>query len=387
MAGGKNGSVTNAKDSTPPPKEESSLFNVTMLYLTILGLGVILGYSAFYLQFNERCVVLLQKAEDRYNTSKVEWQVKHQEAVSEKEQCLTPLNQLQGKLEAQSTIAEQYQTLKEKHEETLSELATLQESNKASAGNEAKLNAMIGKLKLDLERTNQKVVNAVQDGERVAKDLQTRLTSTMEKLAQKTMELTKTKGNQEGCTELESELETVETFVQNRAERMCRMEYGKGPFLLQFNVKFPDKEETESFQVQLASLSQMPHTVFVLMELIHLKIYHGTVIKSIEGGILEIGNPKDAPTDVSVKLLDRLVKYGYENPIAFREDSGAFTDEELTIGFVESGPTLAINTADNTKERGSDPSFGKVISGQDVLTRIQEANGSSVELVSVERVR
>lgn len=167
--------------------------------------------------------------------------------------------------------------------------------------------------------------------------------------------------------------------------------YGKGPFLIRFNVRFPGEEETESFQVQLANLGDMPHTIFVLMELISLKVYDGTVIKSREEGIIEAGNLVDADHAVSAKVMGRLVKYGYEKPISFVERSDSLHHDELTVGFVNSGPTMAFNTIDNTKKRGpegsNDPCFGKVVSGYDTLLRIQQSDGAPVELVGVERVK
>lgn len=168
------------------------------------------------------------------------------------------------------------------------------------------------------------------------------------------------------------------------------LRYGKGPFLIQFNVKFPDGEDTQSFQVELANLSEMPHTVFVFMELLSLKAYHGTVIKTGQGTI-EAGSLTDVDNAVAAKSLGRLVKYGYEKPISFVEHSKSLKHNEFTVGFVNSGPALAINTIDNTKERGpegrNDPCFGKVVSGFETLTRIKETDGSSFELVSVERAR
>ena len=168
--------------------------------------------------------------------------------------------------------------------------------------------------------------------------------------------------------------------------------YGKGPFLVQFNVRFPEsaEDETESFQVQLASLTDMPHTIFVFMELIHLGLYRGTAIKAGDG-VIDVGNPAHAEKTVTVKMMDRLVKFGYEKPISIREHSKVFPHEEFTIGFVDIGPSLSINMKDNTKERGpegrDDPCFGKVVTGFDTLTRIQNAGGSPIELVSVERAR
>lgn len=386
-----------SKQSPSPSKDGPSLVNVILLYSTLIGMGVIVGFSGFYFQFNERCVTLLHKAEDRFNSSKIEWHAKHQEAVAEKDECLSPLQDLQGKLDAQSSLAEQHQELKERHEKTIANLAAMQKSNMKNTEIRKKLNEEIAQLKSDVESTKQQLSAAVQDKDQV-KNLEARLKSTMDNLAAKTMEMQQLKASKdkqcesssESSKQLESDLTNVQKFVQNRAERMCRMEYGKGPFIIQFNVKFPGEAQQESFQVQLANLSEMPHTIFVLMELIHLKAYEGTVIKAGDK-TLEAGNLADADNAVAVKLLDRLVKYGYEKPVAFREHSELFKHEEFTIGFVEAGPALSINTADNTKERGpegrDDACFGKVVSGFETITRIQDANGSAIELVSVERVR
>ena len=225
MGGKENGGINR---SPPPSKEGPSLLNIILLYLSLLGLGVIAGYGGFFFMFNDRCVNLLRETEVRYNASQVEWQTKLQEALSEKDQCISPLHELQGKLEAQSIFAEKHQALLQKHEETLSKLAALQQSKEEYSESQGKLQARIGELQLELERSYQKLADSMKQKELAEQELQTRLSQAEEKLAQQTRQVNSMKNNGEHCAsklpELESNLKTIKSFVQNRAERMCRME-------------------------------------------------------------------------------------------------------------------------------------------------------------------
>ena len=164
--------------------------------------------------------------------------------------------------------------------------------------------------------------------------------------------------------------------------------YGKGPFVITFTLKFPEtmgpSVEPNVFEVELAPLSEMPHTVFTLLDLIDLQLFDGTSFVSADNALIEGGSPNHAPTPKSVKLHERYAKFGYNrSPLGFNEYSSEFPHKEFTIGFTGSpiaGPTLAINMMDNSDVRGpdkhgrnGDPCFGKVISGFDTLQRIQNA--------------
>ncbi len=62
MADGKKGNGANPTMETT--KGGPPLLNFIMLYMTLLGLGVIGGYGAFFVMFHERSVGLLQQAEE-----------------------------------------------------------------------------------------------------------------------------------------------------------------------------------------------------------------------------------------------------------------------------------------------------------------------------------
>ena len=204
-----------------------------MLYMTLLGLGVIGGYGSFFLMFHERCVGLLQQAEETYNSSKLEWHAKHQQALSEKNECLNPLQKLQGKLQEHSTLAEKHQALEKDLGVATAKLAALQQSKDESDGIRAKLESQIREIQTQLKEANQKV-DAVNNRGEIEKDLQMRLEIAQDELAQKAADIKELQERTTACPEtsesnndnaaLESDLKTVTAFVQNRAERMCRME-------------------------------------------------------------------------------------------------------------------------------------------------------------------
>ena len=176
--------------------------------------------------------------------------------------------------------------------------------------------------------------------------------------------------------------------------------YGNGPFFIEFVLQFPDDEETASFQIELAPLSDMPHTVFVFMELLTFHLFDGTTILGADGRFVEGGNPTNTIDSAqAVRLSERYAKFGYQPPLAFGEYSPNHPHKEFTIGFVDDGPTFAINMIDNSRLRGpeerNDPCFGKVVSGFETLTRLQNAskedNGYElvhpVEIVRVQKVQ
>ena len=143
-------------------------------------------------------------------------------------------------------------------------------------------------------------------------------------------------------------------------------------------------EEPNVFEVELAPLSEMPHTVFTFLDLVHLRLFDGTSFAAADNSRIEGGSPNHAPTPHAVKLHERYAKFGYNrSPLGFYEYSPSFPHEAFTIGFTGSpvpGPTLAINLMDNSASRGPDdhgkrgePCFGKIISGFDTLQRIQSA--------------
>jgi cyclophilin family peptidyl-prolyl cis-trans isomerase len=148
---------------------------------------------------------------------------------------------------------------------------------------------------------------------------------------------------------------------------------------LQFGTEEEAKAEPNKVLVELASLVEMPYTIFTFLDLVDLQAFDGTAIVGANNTQIEGGDPRHAPNHAhAVKLQQRYNKFGYNDrgPLAFIEHSPNYNHEKFTIGFQGSprpGPALAINMADNADQRSGEPCFGKVVKGFDTLVRIQTA--------------
>lgn len=104
-----------------------------LLSLSLLGLGAIGGYITFHLMLSSRCSHLLVETESRHKLALKELQAKNQKVTEDYVKCMhdegtkQQLLELQGRLEAQSVLAERHQELVTKYDATQRDLQQLQE--------------------------------------------------------------------------------------------------------------------------------------------------------------------------------------------------------------------------------------------------------------------
>jgi chromosome segregation ATPase len=296
--GKENGPSMRATPSTDTPLGPS-LVNVIMLYLSILGLGVIGGYGVFFYMFSERCVNLLQESDVRFNTSREEWQAKYREALTEKEQCIIPLNEMQGRLEAQSTLAEHHQALLGKHEDTVAKLAALQQSKQESSAALEKmetshkdlilnqedtlaklrdsnsalenLRTQMGELEVELQRANQRVTVSAQEKEGAEKELENQKSIADEKWAKQENELVALKRSHQATSHHLEELKTqveraeqekrdsnnaVEKLKTQVAELQSELERAKQSAETRLELEVERAKQQELHQLELERMKQ-----------------------------------------------------------------------------------------------------------------------------------
>jgi chromosome segregation ATPase len=285
-----NGTSMPATPSADTPSGPS-LVNLIMLYLSILGMGVIGGYGVFFYMFSERCVNLLQESEMSLNTSREEWQARYKEALTENEQCIIASNEMHGRLEAQSTLAEHYQALLGKHKDTVAKLSALQQSERESSAAREKmeishqdlilkqedtltelkdsntaletLRTQIEEQKVELQRASQQVTVTAQDKERAEKDLENAKILADEKWAEHEEEVLALKRSQEASNnhleELKHQLErakkekqdsnnSLENLKTQVAELQSELERAKQQALNQLELERINKQQTENPQ-------------------------------------------------------------------------------------------------------------------------------------------
>jgi len=145
-------------------------------------------------------------------------------------------------------------------------------------------------------------------------------------------------------------------------------------------VNKPYEPRLESFVVELASIEEMPHTVFFFLEMIDMGLWDGTVLLHQESIEHVLGA---VPLDYRLQQvkLSHMGALGWKG-LAFPEFSSNWQHEKYTLGFANLGPAFYMNTIDNTAAHGpggqghhllpddADPCFGRVVEGQSVVDEL-----------------
>lgn len=140
------------------------------------------------------------------------------------------------------------------------------------------------------------------------------------------------------------------------------------------------KTTPRDFTIELAPISEMPHSVHFFLEMMRMKIWDNTVFVHHEEQDHVI---TAIPIDYNQKQMKHhhLAYLGWKN-LGFPEFSPQYSNhEQYTIGFSNLGPQFYINTLDNAKIHGpgkgqhgeplldsdADPCFAKIIEGTNVV--------------------
>jgi len=141
-----------------------------------------------------------------------------------------------------------------------------------------------------------------------------------------------------------------------------------------------------SFVVELASLSEMPHSVHFFLEMIKIRIWDNTVfVHAEESEHVMSGIPIDY---TSRQMKTHHLGYLGWKGLGFPEYSPGYANhEKYTLGFANMvGPAFYVNTVDNGDLHGpegsnvrhhlltkdAEPCFGKVVEGFDVVDDLIE---------------
>jgi cyclophilin family peptidyl-prolyl cis-trans isomerase len=165
--------------------------------------------------------------------------------------------------------------------------------------------------------------------------------------------------------------------------------HGKGPFTIIFTLLLPGSMgKPNAFEVELAPLVEMPHTVFTVLNMIQLRLFDKTSLVYADSNRIKGGSPNHATTDTSTQLIERYEKFGLRDfPLGFKEYIPSLDHQSFTLdiaGDSTSGPTLIINLTNNSPSNHDDDDddkelehratcFGRIISGFETLNLIQNA--------------
>jgi hypothetical protein len=170
--------------------------------------------------------------------------------------------------------------------------------------------------------------------------------------------------------------------------------FGAGPHHVQISVvlhesvdptsnsskKYAD-EDVQSFEVELAPIQDMPHSVHLFLEQVSHGLWNRREHLSFHVNTAHI--IMAGPTSKEARQAFQI--YGLSH-LAYPEYSDSFPHEQYTLGFAgrPGGPSFYINTANNSEVHGpggqeqhvlteyADSCFAKVVSGFSVLEEILE---------------
>lgn len=215
---------------------------------------------------------------------------------------------------------------------------------------------------------------------------------------------------------LEHRLHQLQHYLQEFSRREVTERFGPGPHRVRFTVDTLVEETKNAnsgkgditstawrsvqreFVIELAPVSEMPHSIHFFLEMIQLKIWDNTVLVHAE-------KEDHVMTGIPIDFTSRQMKthhLGYLGwkGLGFPEYSPNYANhEQYTIGFTKLfGPSFYINTVDNVKlhglggsdqrehllEKDADPCFAKVVKGKDVVDDLIEFGLSGKKTNTVE---
>ena len=234
--------------STMTASSGPSLVNIVFLYLSLMGLGAMGGYGGFYWLFSERCSQLMTETQQNHAVSRQQFQKKYEDALEGQRQCMTDttakqeLSEMQGRLEAQATLADRHQglleaqgTLAERHqglllqqEETLTRLSQIQASQETSAEIIESLREELRTARADLSDANRKAEGIISSANEVGTNLRQQLTVANHLVEQRTQDVGTMKNRLDDCDDLlpafRDEVALAKNYLRTRNHQQCKME-------------------------------------------------------------------------------------------------------------------------------------------------------------------
>ena len=212
-----------------------------------------------------------------------------------------------------------------------------------------------------------------------------------------------------------SEMSSLQKYVQMTSLRDATRKYGTGVIRVQLELDFPEDRENRNKSnkgtttttsssgdettlvgggeqsevsaksnnnnnnnnnniliLEMASLELMPHSVFTFLEMINSKLFDGC---SFILNAMHVIKAAPLPYDGSSasQKVKAFTKLGLDT-VSFREYSSEYPHKQYTVGFAADGsPSFYINTKDNTEQHIGEPCFAKIISGFETVERLKAA--------------
>lgn len=343
-------------------KANLAFVNTLLTYLTLVGVGAIVGYTIFASIYDHRCSDLMDDAERNFNRTKEEMNLKLVEAMHKNaayEGAESELLDLRGRLAGQADLMAKHQALLDKHQATMERLNELQTS-------------------LTELQTCPKQVKQLENTINIAtvqkESAEKRLQQANEKVEQ-LLEQAKSAGGSATC---EAHLSKSKNHLQKLYSTRCKEIHGEGPYYVEFDMEIEDEGQQDSkFVVEISSPDVLPLSVATFLTLVENNIYNDLEFLSTQS-IIQL--------DSDEGKVARLANVA--SALSLVESASVGPCTPYSVGFIGANGALKIIMTNDTSKHGSLACFGKIAQGRQTVSRIQQATrrGKAVAINSVKTV-
>jgi hypothetical protein len=232
-SGNRDPKVPSSKDAKDGAgKKESSgtnsLINIFLLYSTLVGLGAIGGYMAFYALFNHRCADLLDEAERHHNETRQGLQDRYVKAVEEHHRCLEDeskvleLFDLRDRLGGQADLAGKHESLLDKHHESVERLSNMRAQHDETIQKYNQLKGDVEQKQTELTQVKQETESYNEQKELLGRQLADQKELMTNRIKKKTLEIKRLNFEQKECIE---EGVSITKHIQRRHGFLCQDKY------------------------------------------------------------------------------------------------------------------------------------------------------------------
>jgi hypothetical protein len=161
--------------------------------------------------------------------------------------------------------------------------------------------------------------------------------------------------------ELNHEVRTLQTRIQQSARKHIIQEFGEGPVQVIFELDFGISNDEGARQISILLWHDTPHAAWTWLEQIGRHVWDGSEFSWEQGHVVNASPHREDPIGGKMEFVEQS-QHGHEAwTVGLRDnDAGALS--------------MYINLSDNTNLHKHETCVGKVIGGFDALQRLLEAS-------------
>lgn len=195
------------------------------------------------------------------------------------------------------------------------------------------------------------------------------------------------KSQEKRISKLVATKQHLQTAIQELSKRELIEKFGRGPHRVEIQLDFDPAEPIPGTEdkiiIQLASIEEMPHTVYLFLSQVDKELFNGCSFHRNAGHVMQAGPAPNFKSPPNARLMGRFKDHMLTS-VSFQEYSDKYPHLPYTLGYAgrPGGPDFYISITDNTKNHGpggqgsyddpseADPCFATVIEGHKAVDRM-----------------